>query len=337
MPETSNTTTATGQLESTQPPSSESALRHAAMASAVLAIVKGAAFAVTGSLLVLASMLDSVVDFLVSVTNLKIHQFSRHDADQEHPFGHGGFEVVGSLIQGIILTFTGAGIILESVRRIGEKNHDLLSSTDIIIGAATLVFSAIGGFLIQSSLSRKLKDTDHLQERSLVLLADNAHYLGDVYSNLLAACGLGIVYLTGIGAFDPIFAGISGIFLVKTAYPIIKKCFYDIVHQEVDPKLQRQIAEIVLRYNHSITGIHHLRTRELGPHLFIDFHLSVRGEISLKEAHEISEEVEGAIKSVIPRADVMIHLDPDSDDDHNDWFLQDSIVVCKLRTSDSLL
>ena len=305
----------------------ESSLKRAAIASLFLAVVKGIGFALTGSLIVLASLLDSIVDFLASTTNLKIHQFSRRDADQEHPFGHGGFEVVGSLIQGVVLVFTGIVIVAEAIRKLGASSTVLLSQTELIIGISVLLFAAAGGFLIQAYLSREIRKSSDSHERSLVLMADNAHYLGDVYSNLLSAVGLGIVFLTKMTFFDPVFAGISGGFLIKTAYPIIKKCFFDIVHQEVDPKLQGQIAEIVLFHDTRITGIHHLRTRELGPHLFIDFHLSLGGEISLNTAHLISENVEKAIIMMINRADVMIHLDPDSDEDHNDWYLENGLVV----------
>jgi ferrous-iron efflux pump FieF len=311
--------------------SGESSLMHAALASVLLAGVKGAAFALTGSLIVLASFLDSVVDFLASATNLKIHQFSRADADQQHPFGHGGFEVVGSLVQGVALVFTGIAIFIEGLRRIVSGNPVPLSAHDLILAISVLIFAALSGYGIQAYLSIKIRQSAESHERSLVLMADNAHYLGDAYSNLLSAAGLAIVFFTKITEFDAIFAALSGIFLIKTAYPIIKKCFFDIVHQEADPKFQRQIAEIVLHHDERITGIHHLRTRELGPHLFIDFHLSVAGAISLNSAHEISENAEKAIVSVIPRADIMIHLDPDSDQDHNDWYLQGGLVVGRPR------
>jgi ferrous-iron efflux pump FieF len=196
----------------------ETSLKRAALASAFLAVVKGIGFAMTGSLIVLASFLDSIVDFLVSATNLKIHQFSRVDADQEHPFGHGGFEVVGSLIQGVVLVFTGISIFIEAARKLGAGSQVLLSPAELIIGISVLVFAALGGFLIQEYLSRQIRKTNASHDRSLILMADNAHYLGDVYSNLLSALGLGIVYYTKITAFDPLFAGISGIFLIKLTF-----------------------------------------------------------------------------------------------------------------------
>jgi cation diffusion facilitator family transporter len=306
-------------------------LIRAAAASGFLAFIKLSGFFFTGSLIVFASFLDSAIDLFTSLTNLKIHRMSRQEADQEHPFGHGGFEVVGSLIQGMILFFVGVSIIIESVRRISNGAVHSLSQADMYAGVGALVFAALGGLFIQLYLGRAIKKTHSQGERSLVLLADHAHYAGDVYSNLLSALGLAVAYYTQNPLFDPGFAGLAGLFFLRSAYPIIRKCINDIVHLEVDPTMQQSIAEIILHHDRRIAGVHHLRTRELGPHLFVDFHLVIEGDVSLGVAHLIGESVEGAIKKAIPRADVMVHLDPDDARNVLEWLIRDGKVVMEQR------
>jgi ferrous-iron efflux pump FieF len=127
--------------------------------------------------------------------------------------------------------------------------------------------------------------------------------------------------MTGIQSFDTVFALIAGAMLIKTAYPILNKCYQDIVHQEADPELQQKIVDIVLNQDKRITGIHHLRSRELGPYLFVDFHMTIAGDITLADAHDIGDEVEAEILAEIPRADIIIHLDPEIEPEHNDWDL----------------
>jgi len=299
---------------------SDLALKNAAIGSLILAIVKAVGFGFSGSLLVLASLLDSIADSLTSFINFKISKLARHDPDKEHPFGHGGFEVAASLTQGIIIVFFGVNLFIEAGRRLIYADHLGIEVNEIGIAIAVLLFSAVGGLLIQKVLSSQIKLTNKAMERSLALEADHAHYLGDVFSNILAALGLTFVYFTDIPAYDAVFALLAAAFLVKTAYPILKKCYLDIIHQEADPKLQQLIVDVIMATDPSrIKGIHQLRSRESGPVLFVDFHMTLSGTISLLTAHEISDRVESEIQRVLPRADVIIHLDPDGEPDHTEW------------------
>ncbi|NRA46701.1 MAG: cation transporter [Oligoflexales bacterium] len=124
------------------------ALIFAAIVSFFLVIFKGVAFTLTGSMLVLTSLLDSIADSINSLINYYIYKISREKADKEHPFGHGGFEVVGSLIQGMILIFFGLNLLLESYRSIGNPQIDEASVHSLPIAGVMLLGSAAVGVLI---------------------------------------------------------------------------------------------------------------------------------------------------------------------------------------------
>ncbi len=291
----------------------------AAGLSAALSILKLIAFIYTGSLIVFASFFDSVSDTCTSLINNLIYKKSIERADKEHPFGHGGFEVIGSLLQGLLITFFSANIFIESFRKFLSNSTHFLERSSLPFAAAALAFSALGGLFIHFYLHAQVKKMGKRRERSLVLLADKAHYTSDVLANGASAVGVFIVYITDYEILDPIIGCLSAILLGRIAYPILKKALKDIAHNEAPEEFQQVIVNIVMSVDERIKGIHLLRSREFGPYLFVDFHMKVAELLSLKEAHKIGDKVETEIKKIFPNADVFIHLDPESEPDQNYW------------------
>jgi cation diffusion facilitator family transporter len=177
----------------------------------------------------------------------------------------------------------------------------------------------MGGYFIQRFLNRRIVDQDHREDRSLTMMADHAHYSGDVAMNLAGVIALVAIWYTGLTILDPILAIFGALFLIKAAYPTLKQCYFDIVHVRIDPNMQQEIVDIIFASDIRVQGIHQLRSRELGPNLFIDFHMVLDRNITLEEAHDISDQVEESIKRKFTRADIVIHLDPDSEFDHEFW------------------
>jgi ferrous-iron efflux pump FieF len=291
----------------------------AAGISAFLSVIKLVGFFYTGSLIVLASFFDSLTDTATSIINKVIYQKSIETADKEHPFGHGGFEVIGALIQGLLICFFSASILVESIRKLWTGTYHSIDPGSLPIAVAVMLFSGLGGLCIHIFISIQVKKLKKKRERSLILLADKAHYSGDMLTNFLSACGLMIVYFSKLQFLDPLMGGLSALFLGSLAVPILKKSFKDIAHNEAPEEFQQLIVNIVMSVDKRIKGIHLLRSRELGPYLFVDFHMKLPDKITLIEAHAIDERVEAKIKKVFPNADIFIHLDPESEPDQKYW------------------
>lgn len=294
-------------------------LLFAACFSAFLAFIKLLGFFYTGSLIVLASFFDSLSDTITSLINNFIYKKSLASADKEHPFGHGGFEVIGALIQGMLISFFAASIFIESVRKIATKSYTYIEHDSLPIAIGILLISALGGFCIHLYLNHQVKRMKKRRERSLILLADKAHYSGDVFANVASACGIVIVYFTNLQFLDPAMGCVAALFLGGLAIPILKKSFRDIAHNEAPEEFQQIIVNIVMSVDPRIKGIHMLRSREFGPYLFVDFHMKLPDNLHLKEAHKVGENVEAQIKKVFLHADVFIHLDPESEPDQKYW------------------
>ena len=304
------------------------ALTLVGITSAILAIMKLIAFVMSGSVVVLASMLDSLSDSVVSIANGLIHKASRRSADQEHPFGHGGIEVLTSLIQGAVLFGFGLLVLGESLQRlIFRRAAERFDRADLPMAFGVMLFAALSGYVIQRHLNKVRSLAEGQGERSLSLKADTAHYEGDAMMNLVTSIGLVIVWFSGVPYFDSIFGAIGSLFLFKSGWPILKHSVAEILHTGADPQHQSRIVEIILKTDPQILGIHRLRVRNLGPALFIDFHMMLPHTIRLEEAHEIGDNVTAGIRQEFPGADVIFHLDPDTEpvDDHL-WIKRPSIT-----------
>jgi ferrous-iron efflux pump FieF len=294
-------------------------LKVAALISAVLAVAKGCAFAWTGSVVVLASFLDSLVDTFLSFVNFKISRLSQERADRQHPYGHGGFEVITSLLQGILIAGSGLMVWFQSLDRIfSPKSIENLSLERLPVALVIMIVSTIGAFVITAVLARSRKEVSASDQRSLSLNADHAHYAGDVWQNLVTIFGVAASWWFKSPLAD-VFAGLlAGLILLRAAYPLLKESARDILNTESDPKLREQVQKIVNGCGvNEVKGMHRLRTRTLGPNRFADFHLKLPNNIPLIEAHEISYRIEALLRKSIPGIDVLIHLDPEAEPDED--------------------
>jgi ferrous-iron efflux pump FieF len=290
-------------------------MKFAAIASAILAIAKFFAFALTGSIIVLASFLDSVIDSIISYINHRIHNEALKKPDAEHPFGHGGLEVIASLLQGSFLLIAGVLILTESVRMLWEPQKISITTDGIGLAMAILGISALFGYWINKFIERS--KSSHL--RSLALEADQVHYKLDALVQSLQVLGLLIFYLTSWKLIDPIFGVGSSIIFVAGGVHILKESITDILHTQLSPDKLLEIISTAQKVDSRVKGLHRLRARKLGPTIFIDFHLKLPAALDLETSHQIGENVAAAIEALIKNSDIMVHLDPDSEPDDEHW------------------
>lgn len=297
----------------------QSPLARASLVSGLLALLKFIAFIQTNSLIVLASCLDSIIDTTLSYANSRIAKYSLKKPDREHPFGHGGFEVISSLIQGMVIAFSGLIIVIQSIQRLLNPQTQLAVDHEVFFSIAVMLISALVGAGLSYYLVTHEKQLTERNERSLSLNSDQGHYLGDFISNLAGAIGLSLVWYFQRPELDAVFGLIGAAGLFKAAIPILKNSFRDILQVGIDAPLQQRIVEVIIATDPRIQGVHRLRSRGAGPSRFVDFHLKLPSAIPLIEAHEIGERVTRSLRRLIPRVDVIIHLDPDTEPDDDLW------------------
>ena len=267
----------------------------------ILIVVKFAAWLETGSVALLSSLVDSLLDALASLVTLIAVRHAMSPADREHRFGHGKAEPLAVLGQSAFITGSAMLLLAEAVRRLLWP----LPVENPPAGIAVMIFSialTIGLVLYQQHVVRRTG--------SIAITADELHYRSDLVLNLsvIAALVLGSVLDRPI--LDPLFGAAIGIWIIYSAVRLARLSLFQLMDHEL-PDDEREKIRMIAQSHPDVVAAHDLRTRVAGPTAFIQIHIEMDGGLSLIRAHEISDEVEAQLRSAYPNAQVIIHQDPE--------------------------
>jgi len=267
-----------------------------------LIVAKLAAWSVTGSVSLLASLVDSVMDSIASLINLFAIRYSLQPADEDHRFGHGKAEPLAGLAQAAFIAGSAVFLVFHAIDRL-RFPHQL---EQIGIGVAVMVLAivmTVGLLVIQRHVIRKTGST--------AIRADSLHYLTDLLTNISVLLAL---YLSTLGWTwaDPVFAMMVAVYIFYSAFQIGHEAFQQLMDRELPEEILQQIRATAMSHS-EVIGTHELRTRQAGHTRFVQLHLELDKNLPLKHAHAIADEVEAEIMTILPGAEVMIHQDPAED------------------------
>ncbi|KAB2930159.1 MAG: cation diffusion facilitator family transporter [Candidatus Contendobacter sp.] len=281
-------------------------LRLATYASVTTASVliagKLAAALMTGSVSVLASLVDSMMDVAASLINLLAVHYSLQPPDREHRFGHGKAEPLAGLVQAAFIAGSAVFLILHAVDRLLHPQP----MNDALVGVGVLLFAIAATVLLLAFQHHVIRRT-----QSTAIRADALHYATDLLTNAATILALGLAML-GWPFADPAFAIGIALYILYSAGHIGHEAIQLLMDHELPPEVQARVKEIV-RGHGQARGVHDVRTRRSGQTYFIQLHLMLDDQMPLVEAHRIADEVEAAIVAAFPNADVLIHEDPASE------------------------
>ena len=275
------------------------ATRLSVATATVLIAAKGYAWWQTGSVAVLASLVDSLMDAGASLLNLFAVRYALAPADASHRWGHGKAEAIAGLGQGLFIVASGLFLVNEAVQRL--LNPEPLSAFPV--GLAVMVLTIVLTAGLVAAQSYVIRRT-----RSPAIRADSLHYRADLLTNAAVLLALVLAQFGWMGV-DPLFALAVAAYTLKAAWDIMADAVSELLDQELPASQREQIIGIA-RGHSQVRGVHDLRTRSAGRVDFIELHLELDDHMPLIVAHEVSDAVEGAIMAAIPQADVTIHLDP---------------------------
>ena len=260
----------------------------------------------TGSVSILSEAIHSGIDLLASLIALFSVRYSDVPADQDHPYGHGKIENVSGVIEGLLIFFAAGWIAAESI----HKLIDGTQLTDLRLGVAIMAISAVLNLLVSRLLYRVAHRTG-----SVALEADAAHLRTDVYTSAGVFAAVGAIFSAHalwdvhLDVLDPIIAFGVAAFILNVAWRITRKSFVPLLDRRADPE-ERQVEEILKEYSGRVSHFHKIRTRRSGSTLHVDLHMGLPGDRHLAEAHDLSGEIKARIQQALPRAQVLIHLEP---------------------------
>ncbi|MDV7105477.1 CDF family cation-efflux transporter FieF [Vibrio sp. TH_r3] len=265
----------------------------------LLLIVKLVAWWTTGSVSILASLIDSLLDIAASAVNLVVIRYALQPADEQHTFGHGKAESLAALAQAMFISGSAFFLILNGVDRF-FRPHELVSPEYGVYVSLFATLVTAGLVVFQKHVVRKTG--------SQAIAADSLHYQTDIYMNIAIMVALGLSYF-GITQADATFAIGIGLFILVSAIKMVVEAIQSLLDRQL-PKEELDIIYDVAMSVEGVLGVHQLRTRSAGPIKFIQLHLELEDDMRLIQAHEISDQVEDKLIEKFPSADVMIHQDP---------------------------
>jgi cation diffusion facilitator family transporter len=284
--------------------------------AAVLTIgMKTVAYLLTGSVGLLSDALESVVNLVAAVLALIALAAAAKPADEKHHFGHGKAEYLSAGAEGVMIVVAAGLIVYTAIERlINPRPLEELGIGLAVTLVATAINGAVGFVLLRQGR----------RHRSMTLVADGKHLMTDVYTSIGVIVGVGLVAVTGWLPLDSLVALAVGANILWTGFILIRNSGRGLLdHALPDEDNDRIIAVLrgfVDRYPAGELEFHGLQTRESGRDRFVSLHVLVPGSWSVSRAHDLVEDVEGEIRSVLPLVQVHTHLESREDRrSHDDY------------------
>ena len=285
-----------------QSPKSRAAGLSIASNGALIAL-KLAAGAITGSIAIITEAVHSSIDMVASIVAFYSVRKADEPADESHPYGHQKVENLAAAIEGMLI-LVGAGIIVyESVHRLIEGSRvDTLG-----VGIGVIAFSMVANLAVSTYLYRQARATE-----SAALEGDAAHLRTDAFTSAGVLVALILVQVTGVQELDAVVALAVAVAIVVSGIRILNRSSRVLIDEALPPdELEAVRSAIAEAGGDEIVGYHKRRARRAGNRRYVDLHVQFRDGTTLKRAHDLTHALQGAIRSRLRGADVLIHLEPE--------------------------
>ncbi len=277
------------------------------LAAVGLTLTKLAVGLWTNSLGILAEAAHSGLDLVAAAMTLWAVRVSAQPADRQHTYGHGKVENLSALGETLLLLLTCVWIVYESVQRLWFAENVKLNVNAWAF--AVVILSIVVDYSRSRALSWAAK-----KHHSQALEADALHFSTDIWSSLVVFLGLCGVVVGGAYGMpwmenaDALAALGVAMIVIWISLQLGKRSVDDLL-DSVPRHLQEQVA-VAAAAVPGVLGVGQVRLRRSGPDMFADVTLSVDHAATLEKSHDIADRAEAAIRSVLPRADVVVHVEP---------------------------
>ncbi len=278
-----------------------------AVGLAVLAL-KYLAYHFTGSVALLSDAIESIVNVVTAIVALIAIRFAAQPADKEHPYGHHKAEYVSAVVEGVLIVIAALAILREAWDAFHTPRLLTAPWSGLALnGIATAINAVWCTVLIRYGRAHK----------SAALAADGYHLLTDVFTSVGVFLGIALAIYTGIAILDPILAALVALNILWAGWKLMKESAGGLLDEALPEDMLTRIREAIAKNADGAIEAHDLRTRRAGPMTFVEFHLVVKGSMSVTEAHDICDRLEQAIKAECNDALISIHVEPDDKAKHS--------------------
>lgn len=279
--------------------------RSAAMASIAVALLlvglKAWAALSTGSTAMLGSLADTVLDLVASLATLLGVWVAAQPDDENHRFGHGKAEALAAMFQVVLISISALTLAFRAIDQwIGGARPEAAEGGIAVSGIAMVATLALLAW--QRHVIRKTG--------SLAISTDHVHYQSDLLLNLAVIAALALDQYAGIPGADPVFGLGIALWLGWGAWGASQAAIEQLMDHEWDDAKKARFLEVVARHP-ELKGLHDLRTRTSGMRDFVQFHVAVNPQMTVRQAHDVMDEIEAKLLSEFPGIEILIHPDPE--------------------------
>jgi cation diffusion facilitator family transporter len=275
------------------------ATRASLAVASILIIAKAGAWWLSGSVSLLAGLTDSLLDGAASFLNLLAVHYALRPADDDHRYGHGKAEALSGVAQALFIAVSACLIGFQAVERI--QNPEPIGAPGL--GIAVMLLSLALTMALLMLQHKVVKETG-----SAAIRADSLHYRSDLLLNSSILLALILAWF-GWQQLDAWFGlGIS-LYILWSAFQIARETISVLMDEELPVDVSARMLELACSVP-GVLGAHDLRTRISGNHWFVQLHLELPGSLTLSVAHALSDQAAAAINHEYPKAEVLVHADP---------------------------
>ena len=255
----------------------------------------------------IADAIHSASDFATDIVVIAFVRISAKPRDNDHHWGHGKYETLGSLIIGVALFAVGVEILVDSAEKISAfATGEVIPRPGIIaiIAAAASIVVKEALYHYTMHVGRKLDSPS--------VIANAWHHRSDALSSIGALLGIGAAYFLGEKwrIADPIAAIVVAALIIKVAYELCRTALAELLEKSLSREVEDEILSIISS-TPNVQKPHNLRTRRIGSDIAIEVHIRVEGSMTVNDSHEITREIERKLRARYgERTAIAIHIEP---------------------------
>ena len=267
-------------------------------------LLKAGAWLVTGSVGLLADAAESLVNLVAAAVALIVLKVAARPADANHNFGHTKAEYFSAAVEGVMIFVAAISIVVFALQRlVFPQPIESLGIGLMISMIASVLNGAVALVLLRAGK----------RHHSITLTADSKHLMTDVWTSVGVLVGIVLVWMSGWSWLDPVIAIAVGINILFTGYGLVKESTEGLMDASLPERDNERLRMILTRRAGAGIAFHQMRTRVSGARQFMDFHLLVPDDWSVKQGHDFLEDLSDEIVAEFPRMNVTGHIEPIND------------------------
>ncbi len=277
------------------------ALGSIAVAFAVMGL-KYVAWWMTGSVALYSDALESIVNVVAAFAAFMAIRWAQRPPDATHPFGHHKAEYLSAVAEGVLIVIAALLILHQAANALLAPAPIEQAWEGMAVNVAASAINGLWAFLLIRT---------GRTERSPALVADGKHVMSDVVTSAGVLAGLTLAVTTGWMVLDPLLAALVALNILWQGWTVVSESVQGLMDGAIGGEDLATIKRLIGENGAGALEYHDLKTREAGTVRFAEFHLIVPAAMSVKEAHDICDRIEAALKAALPGIAIAIHVEPE--------------------------